>query len=60
MNEFVLDTSRGLVHRRSHAMSDCALDAIPAGARQERATELDATMVMKTRHYRACPHCYGG
>lgn len=60
MKEFVLDTSRGLVHRRSRVTPACALDAIPAGALQERETELDATMVMKTRHYMPCPHCYGG
>lgn len=55
--EFVIDTSRGLVHRRSRATAACALDEIPPAARQERATELDAAMVMKTRHYKPCPHC---
>lgn len=56
--EFVIDTRAGVVHRRSHAGPECGLDGIPVGARQERESELDATMVMKTRHYKACPRCY--
>lgn len=57
--EFVIDTREGLVHRRSHATPACGLERIPDAARQERESELDATLVMKTRHYRPCPHCYG-
>jgi drug/metabolite transporter (DMT)-like permease len=56
--EFVIDTREGVIHRLSHATAECGLDRIPEGARQERESELDATMVMKTRHYRACPRCY--
>lgn len=56
---FVIDTRNGIVHRADHAGPACGLDDIPPEARQERERELDATMVMKTRHYRACPQCYG-
>ena len=56
--EFVIDTRAGVIHRRSRAGPACALDAIPPDARQERERELDATMVMKTRHYSPCPRCW--
>jgi len=56
---FIIDTAKRVVHRAATATAACALDAIPPEARQERATEFDTTMVMKTRHYAACPHCYG-
>lgn len=59
MKEFVIDTGARLVHRRSRATPECGLDRIPEAARQERESELDATLVMKTRHYRPCPRCYG-
>lgn len=56
---FVVDTSAGVVHRAATARPECGLHALDAADRQEKATEFEATMVMKTRHYRACPHCYG-
>lgn len=59
MKEFVIDTERGVVHHAANARPECGLDDIPAEKRQERADQLDATMVMKTRHYSACPFCYG-
>jgi hypothetical protein len=58
VKEFVIDAARGVVHHATAARPECGLDEIPEGARQERASQLEATMVMKTRHYRACPHCY--
>ena len=58
MAEWVIDTSRALVHRASRARPECGLDRIPPGARQERESELDAMLVMKTRHYMPCPHCH--
>lgn len=56
--EFVIDTRAGVVHRRSRLRPECGLDHVPAARLQERDDELEATLVMKTRHYFACPHCY--
>ena len=56
---FIRDTATGVVHRAATATPACGLDRLDPAHRQEKATEFEATMVMKTRHYRACPHCYG-
>lgn len=55
---FVIDTAAGVVHRAATARPECGLAALDPAHRQEKATEFEATMVMKTRHYRACPFCY--
>lgn len=55
---FVSDAREGVVHRLATAGPACGVDAIPREARQEFTDEFKATMVLKTRHWRACPRCW--
>lgn len=56
--EWILDTERKLVHRRSQLTPACGLDRVAPGSLQERGDQLDAMLAMKTRHYLPCPHCH--
>ncbi len=55
---FLIDTANACVHRLDGAVPACALDAVPEASRQFAVDEARATMVLKTRHYSACVHCY--
>jgi len=56
--EFLIDTVHGVVHRRTFLLPSCGLDDVPRDKILEKEFELDATVVMKTRHYAACANCY--
>lgn len=58
MQEFVIDTLRGVVHHAPELRPECRVEDLPPEARQERSDQIEATLVMKTRHYSACPYCY--
>ncbi len=55
---FLVDTDREVVHRLDGVTAACVINGIPEEARQFAANEARATMVLKTRHYSACDHCY--
>jgi proteasome lid subunit RPN8/RPN11 len=55
---YLADTNGRVVHRVGMATPSCAIAAIPSDARMEITDEHRATMVLKTRHYVACPHCW--
>ncbi|HVL48793.1 MAG TPA: hypothetical protein VM889_09575 [Candidatus Thermoplasmatota archaeon] len=55
---FVIDPRHRRVHRSSTLKEACARE-IPASTASFRDTMLDATLVMKTRHYLPCPRCWG-
>lgn len=52
---FYADRVAGVVHRAAAAGPSCA---VPGAARVEIADERKATMVLKTRHWRACERCW--
>ena len=56
MKEFVLDTKRGLVHRRSRAQDVCGVDLLMNVA--ERDSETDTLRIMQTQGFDPCDHCY--